>query len=84
MKNLPFFMKCSDWISKPLMIYCWDSNLITSKNNWCLVNVYQIFLQKLKTGNTRSDVNQWDVPGEFLLNGESLTNKANIIENTKI
>ena len=84
MKNLPFFMRCSDWISKPLIIYCRDKNLITSKNNWCLVKVYQIFLQKLEIGNTRSDVNQWDLPDEFLICRESLTKKANIIENMKI
>ena len=69
------FMKCSDWISKPLMIYCRDSNLITSKNNSCLEKIYQIFLQKLKIENTRSDVDQGDLPDEFLLNGESLTSK---------
>ena len=69
------FMKCSDWISKPLMICCRDSNLITSKNNSCLEKFYQIFLQKLKIENTRSDVDQWDLPDEFLLNGESLTSK---------
>ena len=36
--------------------------------------------------NTRSNVNQWDLPDEFLLNGESLTGKTSIIEkyeNTK-
>ena len=49
-----------------------------------MVKVSQICLQKLKIGNTRSDVNQWDLPDEFLLNGESLTNKANIIKNMKI
>ena len=58
MGNLPFFMKCNDWISNPSMIYCRDSNLINSKNNLCLINVHQIFLQKLKIGNKRSDVNQ--------------------------
>ena len=85
MKNLLFFMKYNGWISKPLMIYCGDSNyIITSKNNRCLVKVYQIFLQKLKIGNTRSDINQWDLPDKFLLNGESVTNKANIIKNMKI
>ena len=86
MKNLPFFMECSDWINNPSMIYCRDSNLITLKGNWCLVKVHWIFLQKLKIGNTRSDVNQWHLPDEFLLNGESLTNKTSIIEkyeNTK-
>ena len=86
MKNLPFFMKCSDWISNSLMVYCWGSNLITSKDSWCLQKVYQIFLQILKIGNTRSDVKQWYLPDEFILNGESLTNKINIIvkyENTK-
>ena len=30
--------------------------------------------------NTRSNVNQWDLPDEFLLNGESLTGKTSIIE----
>ena len=80
MENLRLFMKCSDWISNPSMIYCRDSNLITSKGNWCLVKVHRIFLQKLKIGNTRSDVTQWDLPDEFLLNGESLTNKTGIIE----
>ena len=54
------------------------------KNNWYLVKVYQIFFQKLEIGNTRSDVNQWDLPDELLINRESLTNKANIIENMKI
>ena len=86
MKNLPFFMKCSDWISNPLMVYCWGSNLITSKDSWCLQKVYQIFLQKLKIGNTRSDVKQWYLPDEFRLSGESLTNKISITvkyENTK-
>ena len=73
-------MKCSDWISNPSMIYCTDSNLITSKGNWCLVKGHWIFLQELKIGNTRSDVNQWDLPDEFLLNEENLTNKTSIIK----
>ena len=30
--------------------------------------------------NTRSNVNQWNLPDEFLLNGESLTGKTSIIE----
>ena len=68
------------------MIYCRDSNLIISKGNLCLIKVHWIFFQKLKIGNTGSDVNQWDLPDEFLLNGKSLTNKTCIIEkneNTK-
>ena len=73
-------MKCSDWISNPLIIYCRDSNGSTSKDSWCLLKVYQIFLQKLKIGNTRSDVNRWDLPDEFILNGESLTSKTSITE----
>ena len=44
-----------------------------------MVKVSQIFLKKLKIGNTRSDINQRDLPEEFLLNGESLTNKISII-----
>ena len=75
LENLPFFMKCN-----PSMIYCRGSNLITSKGNWCLVKVHWIFLQKLKIGNTRSDVNQWELPDEFLPNEESLTNKTSIIK----
>ena len=83
MENLPFFMKCSDWISNPLIIYCRD--LITSKGNWCLLKVYQIFLQKLKIGNTRSDVNQWDLHDAFLLNGErSIIEKYENTETVKL
>ena len=69
-------MICSDWISKALMIECF-SNLIISKDNYCLLEDYQsILLQKLKIRNTRSDLNQWDLPGKFIPNGESLSSKT--------
>ena len=53
--------------------------VITSRGSWCLLKVYQVILEKLKIGNTRSAVNQWDLPDEFILNGESLINKTKII-----
>ena len=62
------------------MIYCRDSKLITSKGNWCLLKVYQIFLQKLKTGNTRLGKNQWDLPDEFIPKGEILSSRTSKIE----
>ena len=44
------------------------------------------FAKAKDSKNTRSNVNQWDLSDEFLLNGESLTGKTSIIEkyeNTK-
>lgn len=74
-------------ISNSLIVNWTDSNLITLKSNSCLLNVYQIFLQKLKIWNARSYINQWDLPDEFLPNGESLskskTSKTEKYEDTK-
>ena len=73
MKNLPFFIKCSDWVSKPLMNYCRDSN------------VYNYLKEQLMFGKSLSNLfaknknrehkirrKLMRLPDEFLLNGVKL------------
>lgn len=76
MENIPIFKKCSDWISNPLMICIVQINyFIHFKWQLMFVKSFSNFLWKLKIRNTRLEINQWDLFGEFISNGESLSIK---------